>query len=79
MWCKEGWSDATCCEGLTCVSVDVADGMLIYISKSLVIYLSTCLLMYLRNNIYTGMTEWGVCTFGDTRHEDSPIVALLLK
>ena len=54
MWCKEGWSDATCCEGLTCVSVDVADGMLIYlhIYTSLVIYLSTCLLMYLRNNIY---------------------------
>ena len=41
MWCKEGWSDATCCEGLTCVSVDVADGMLIYlhIYTSLVIYL----------------------------------------
>ena len=41
MWCKEGWSDATCCEGLTCVSVDVADGMLIYlhIYTSLVIYI----------------------------------------
>ena len=54
MWCKEGWSDATCCEGLTCVSVDVADGMLIYlhIYTSLVIYLSTCLVLYLRNNMY---------------------------
>ena len=77
MWCKEGWSDATCCEGLTCVSVDVSDGMLIYLH----IYKSSYLFIYLLAflHISTGMTEWGVCTFGDTRHEDSPIVALLLK
>merc|ERR1712241_863175 len=21
-WCREGWSDATCCEGLLCVNID---------------------------------------------------------
>ena len=27
MWCKEEWGDAQCCEGLTCVPVDVDEGM----------------------------------------------------
>ena len=41
MWCKEGWSDATCCEGLTCVSVDVGDGMLIYLLHIYRVIIST--------------------------------------
>ena len=49
MWCKEGWSDATCCEGLTCVSVDVADGMLTYLH----IYKSTYLFIYLLVDVST--------------------------
>ena len=27
MWCKEEWEDAQCCEGLSCVPVDVDEGL----------------------------------------------------